>query len=359
MKGTIARGKTSKEDDFNREFLKTVIKNKAENIMIVDLLRNDLSKIAKTGTVTVDKLFDVEEHKMLCQMTSEISALLNDNIDLSDVFRAIFPCGSITGAPKHSTMKLIKAIEKNKRGVYCGAIGYLSPDECVFSVPIRILQKYKNSNFICNVGGAIVWDSNKQEEWQETLTKIKFLNDDFYLIETALDDWDLHLERLKKTAKQFNFKFNKDSNFIKLKPNLITRVCLFRDGRYKIENKQIPKSSSNKVKILGRVDSSNIFLYYKTSVREKYDYGEYFDYIRLNEFNEVCEGTFTNIAILKNGKLYTPPVKCGLLNGILRQKLLGAHKMTEKILYVEDLKNADKIYCFNSVRKMHEVQLCL
>ena len=359
MKGTISRGKNQVEDNFNREFLKNDEKNRAENIMIVDLLRNDLSKIAKTGTVCVDKLFDVEEHKTLFQMTSEVSAALGDNIDLSDIFEAIFPCGSITGAPKRSTMKLINKIEKAKRGVYCGAIGYLSKDVCEFSVPIRILQKYKNNNFSYHSGGAIVWDSNAKDEWQEAKLKAKFLDDNFYLIETAVDNWHLHTMRLKKSAKELGFKYNSELDTLKLAPNLITRVCLFRDGTYRVENREILPKKTNKVKFFGRVNSKNPFLYNKTSIREKYELGEYFDYILLNEFDEVCEGTYTNIAILKNGKLYTPKAECGLLNGVLRQKMISEHKMFEKVLYKNDLIEADKIFCFNSVRKMVEVELCL
>ncbi|MDE6139063.1 MAG: anthranilate synthase component I family protein, partial [Candidatus Gastranaerophilales bacterium] len=146
MKGTIERGKSPEEDNKNAEFLYNDIKNRAENVMIVDLLRNDLGRIAKAGSVKVDKLFDIEKHATLFQMTSEISAELEDNISLYDIFNAIFPCGSITGAPKVSTMKVIDSLEPFNRGVYCGAIGFLSPDECIFSVPIRILQSETGKN---------------------------------------------------------------------------------------------------------------------------------------------------------------------------------------------------------------------
>lgn len=174
MKGTIKRGKNEKEDNTNIKFLKNDTKNRSENVMIVDLLRNDLGKIAKTGTVKVDKLFEVETHKTVHQMTSEISAELENDITLYKIFNAIYPCGSVTGVPKINTMEIIEKIEVGKRGVYCGAIGLITPEKTVFSVPIRTLQGV-NGTYTCRVGGAIVWDSTPEDEWEETLTKIRFL----------------------------------------------------------------------------------------------------------------------------------------------------------------------------------------
>ena len=141
MKGTIRRGENDIQDKQNIEFLKNDIKNRAENVMIVDLLRNDLGRIAKTGSVKVTKLFEIETHKTLHQMTSSIEADLAENIKIVDIFKAIFPCGSITGAPKISTMKIIDEVEKGSRDIYCGAIGLITPQKTIFSVPIRILQK--------------------------------------------------------------------------------------------------------------------------------------------------------------------------------------------------------------------------
>lgn len=358
MKGTMPRGAFKAEDDNNRKFLKSDIKNRAENIMIVDLLRNDLSQIAKTGSVVVDKLFEIEEHKTVFQMISQVSAILRSDINLRKIFEAIFPCGSITGAPKVSTMRVIKELEKYSRGVYCGAIGFLSPNECEFSVPIRILQKHKNGNFNCHVGGAIVYDSDENKEWQETLVKAAFLKGDFYLIETAVDDWDLHVERMKKSAEVLGFAWNSDIEKIKLKKDFITRVILYKNGEFQCEERKIIRSKTNKVKICGTVNSSNPFLYHKTNIRNDYEILDYFDYIQTNEKGEITEGTFTNVAILKNGIMYTPPVKCGLLAGVYRDKLIKSGKLKEKVLYSHDLQNAEKIFCFNSVRKMVEVELC-
>lgn len=363
MKGTAPKGKTQDEDKKQKQFLCNDIKNRAENVMIVDLLRNDLGRIAKTGTIKVDKLFEIEEHKTLFQMTSEISAELEDNIKLYDIFKAIYPCGSITGAPKVSTMKVIEETEPYSREVYCGAIGYIHKNNAVFSVPIRILQrrsggksgdKYSDNDFTYHAGGAIVWDSTAEDEWEETLTKTKFLGTNFSLIETGIDDWNLHIARLKNSANELGFIWNKEIETLEFESNIVTRIELFENGNYEITTRPIPQKPENpKIKISGKVNSSNPFLYHKTSIRDSMPVSV-FEEIKTNEKGQITEGIFTNIGILKNGKYYTPPVSCGLLNGVFRQKL----NWEEKILYPEDLKNADKIYCFNSVRGLVEVELC-
>lgn len=355
MKGTAPRGENSIEDKKLKEFLYNDIKNRAENIMIVDLLRNDLGRISKTGSVKVEKLFEIEEHPTVFQMTSEIGGELEDGIKLYDIFKAIFPCGSITGAPKLSTMRVIEELEPYKRNIYCGAIGFISPDECEFSVPIRILYG-KNHKYTYHSGGAIVWNSTSEDEWEETLTKTKFLETDFQLIETAIDDWENHWKRMKNSAKELGFIWNKEIEELKI--DKLTRVILNKDGSFKVEYSLRKFDMKNpKIKIEGRVYSQNPFLYHKTTIREQKP-EDCFDKIRVNECGEVTEGTFTNIAVELDGILYTPPVECGLLNGTYRQKLLSEGKMEEKILFPDDLVNADKIYCLNSVRKLVEVTLC-
>lgn len=360
MKGTLKRGKNSQEDLELKEFLYNDIKNRAENIMIVDLLRNDLGRISKAGTVHVDKLFDIEQHKTLFQMTSEISSELEDNITLYDIIKAIYPCGSITGAPKVSTMRVISETEKYSREVYCGAIGYLHKDETIFSVPIRILQKkYNETDYKYYAGGAIVWDSTPEDEWEETKTKTKFLNSDFSLIETGITDFDLHIKRLKNSVKELGFTWNNDLEKIGFNSGVVNRIELFKNGNFEYTTRKIPEPIKNpKIKIMHNVNTSNPFLYHKTSIRKSMS-KDVFDEICINEKGEITEGTFTNIAIKQNGKIYTPPLKSGLLNGITRQKLLKEGRIEEKILYPEDLKCAEKIYCFNSVRGIVEVELCL
>lgn len=368
MKGTIHRGKDKKEDKNLIEFLKNDIKNRAENVMIVDLLRNDLGRIAKVGTVNVSKLFEIETHKTLHQMTSQIEADLKENTTFFDIFKAIFPCGSITGAPKISTMKVISDVEKGERNIYCGAIGMISPKETIFSVPIRILQKTnEQNNFKYRVGGAIVWDSNAQDEWEETLTKTKFLNDEFQIIETVkIENNSIlfekeHFERMQKTAEHFGFKF-KTPEIAKTDDGML-RILLNRDGEIKTELKKITPAKTSKIAISPIIQNSkNEFLYYKTTYRPWYydsfqriKNGEIYDEIFFNEKGELTEGARSNIVLQINGNLYTPPVQCGLLNGVFRQELLKNNKCTEKILYKKDLEKAEKIFCVNSVRGMVEV----
>lgn len=368
MKGTIHRGKDKKEDKKLIEFLKNDIKNRAENVMIVDLLRNDLGRIAKVGTVNVSKLFEIETHKTLHQMTSQIEADLKENTTFFDIFKAIFPCGSITGAPKISTMKVISDVEKGERNIYCGAIGMISPKEAIFSVPIRILQKTNEQNkFKYRVGGAIVWDSDTQDEWEETLTKTKFLNDEFQIIETVkIENNSIlfekeHFERMQKTAEHFGFKF-KTPEIAKTDDGML-RILLNRDGEIKTELKRITPAKTSKIAISPIIQNSkNEFLYYKTTYRPWYydsfqriKNGEIYDEIFFNEKGELTEGARSNIVLQLNGNLYTPPVQCGLLNGVFRQELLKNNKCTEKILYKKDLEKAEKIFCVNSVRGMVEV----
>lgn len=371
MKGTVKRGKNQVEDEKLVKFLQNDIKNRAENVMIVDLLRNDLGRIAQTGSVKVSKLFEVETHKTVHQMTSQIEADLKKGITLFDIFKAIFPCGSITGAPKISTMRIIDKIEKDNRNIYCGAIGIISPDETIFSVPIRILQKkVGQKNFKYRVGGAIVWDSNIQDEWEETLTKTKFLNDEFQIIETMKIENGKplfekeHFARMRETAKYFGFKYNTPK--LKYSNHGLLRILLNKDGEITTELKPLSdKISTKKITISPIIQNSkNEFLYHKTSYRpwffdsyKKITEQEIFDEIFFNEKGELTEGARSNILLQINGILYTPPLDCGLLGGIYRKKLIETGKCIEKRLYKSDLEKAEKIFCINSVRGMVEVKL--
>lgn len=372
MKGTAPRGRDYVEDRNNIEFLKNDIKNRAENVMIVDLLRNDLGRIAKTGSVKVSKLFDIETHKTLHQMTSQIEADLKDDVQLVDIFKAIFPCGSITGAPKISTMKIIDSVEEGSRDVYCGAIGLICPEKTVFSVPIRILQKKKTeNNYTYRVGGAVVWDSDIKDEWEESCTKSKFLHDDFQLVETikvqnkALFLGCEHINRLKESAARFGFKFNDELFNIKPEKDGILRIVLFKDGTYEAEYKTLERVPIYNVTISDKiVDSKNEMLKHKTTFRpwyeeslEKIKSNNIYDELFFNERGELTEGSRTNVLLEIGRKFYTPPLECGLLNGVLRQNLIDSNVCEEKILYKEDVLNAENIYCINSVRGIKRVTL--
>ena len=375
MKGTVKRGKTLKKDMENIEFLRNDVKNRAENIMIVDLLRNDLGKISQAGTVKVPKLFEIETHKTLHQMTSEVESVLKNNITLYDIFNAIFPCGSITGAPKISTMKIIDDIEKGKRNVYCGAIGIIYKDFCEFSVPIRILQKTpKETCYTYRAGGAIVWDSNVDEEWKEAGLKTSFLAENsknWRLIETIKTVnltpllWNEHLNRLKKSAQDLNFVFNDAIPNIKFDKDGIYRILLSKNGNFELQFYPLNKIITNKISISNKiVNSKDVFLQYKTTYRPYYEETlskinahEIFDEIFFNERGELTEGARSNIVLEIGNNLYTPPISCGLLAGTFRETLLKNNQIQEKILYKSDLYNANKIYCINSVRGMRLVQL--
>ena len=376
MKGTVKRSELKEKDLEHFEFLKNDEKNRSENVMIVDLLRNDLGKIAKTASVSVDKLFEVETHKTVHQMTSEVSAELLDGLTLYELFEALFPCGSITGAPKVNTMQIIEDLEVGKRDVYCGAIGLISPDKITFSVPIRILQRTRLENYYnCRVGGGIVWDSKVDDEWEETLTKIGFLGadiqtpDNFKIIETILvqnsemKNFSLHAERMKKSANELGFNFNSELYKIKSEKDGILRILLSKDGSFTYKINSLNHSLTNKVSISPiTVDSSEKMLRHKTTYRPWYEKaiqriknGELFDEIFLNEKGEVTEGARSNIVIEKNGVLYSPPLSCGVLPGV--QRSLLKNDFTEKVLRVSDLKSADKIFCINSIRGIVEVEL--
>lgn len=390
MKGTVKRSGNPKKDEENRIFLQNDIKNRAENVMIVDLLRNDLGRISKTGTVEVTKLFEIETHKTLHQMTSQIEAELCEGTTFYEIFEAIFPCGSITGAPKISTMEIIDRVEKGARNVYCGAIGYISPKKTVFSVPIRILQrKIKENVFKYRVGGAIVWDSTPEDEWEETLVKSKFLtanHDGLKLIETAkIEDSKTvfakeHAARMKESARVlgfvvdevkleeiFNFPYGPASGAVTLSQEAsregILRVLMNKDGNFEVSFREFDAMKSCKIAIAEeKVNSHEPFLRHKTTFRphfeksfEKIKNGDIFDEIFFNEKDELTEGARSNIVVEKDEKFYTPPLECGLLNGIFRQNLLNEGKCTEKILKISDLEAADAIYCVNSVRGMVKV----
>jgi para-aminobenzoate synthetase/4-amino-4-deoxychorismate lyase len=265
-------------------------------------------------------------------------------------------------------MNIIDRLEQGKRHIYCGAIGFISPERMIFSVPIRILQKsVQDSCFKYRVGGAIVWDSDIQDEWMETLTKTKFLSSDFRLIETMKVEQGVilfekaHIERLTQSAAYFGFALD-EKRLFPLKPERdgILRLLLDKQGNYTIEYRDLEPSLSGKVRISPlRVDSRDIFLYHKTSYRPYFqvNYGVFYDELFFNEKGELTEGSRTNIVLEIQGQRYTPPVSCGLLNGIYRQKMLADGECSEKILFKEDVLGAEHIYCVNSVRGIKKVEL--
>ena len=406
MKGTAQRGRNSEEEQQNSFALCHDSKNKSENVMIVDLLRNDLSRLMhgqQQSRVFVESLFNVESYESLLQMTSTVKADTVDsamrNIKLIDLFRALFPCGSITGAPKIRTMQIINELEKERRGVYTGAIGYFGPDgSAVFNVPIRTVRLQGKSGEM-GIGAGITHDSDPVEEWKESLLKGRFLSHkepDFQLFETMLwrpksGFWmlDEHLLRLEKGAGFFKFSFDRDllrEQLQKEERNFDSRyyrvrICLQKDGRSfcnamqctvpertalplspeKIDINNVPQIDFSTQKM----DAENVWCFHKTTRREIYN-TEYkkaqneslFDYIFINNDGYVTEGCISNVIIYKDGQYLTPPVSCGLLAGVMRDRLLrDGTPVLEKILFEKDVRLAEAIYLCNSVRGIVRVRL--
>ena len=269
MKGTIERGNSLIEDEANANWLYHSEKNRAENVMIVDLLRNDLGRIAKPSSVQVPKLFEIEQYPTVHQMTSTITAKISPDTRLVDIFKALFPCGSITGAPKISTMDIIADLEQTPREVYCGTIGYITPNrEAIFNVPIRtVIIDQKTGIATYGVGGGITWDSTTEGEYQEILTKASLLKKkrpSFQLLESLLlkdGSYFLlkeHLTRLKKSSKYFKYIFDLEKveasllHFAKkhLHGELKIRLLLSQNGETTIDGQPIPAAKkSNAVRI--------------------------------------------------------------------------------------------------------------
>jgi para-aminobenzoate synthetase / 4-amino-4-deoxychorismate lyase len=383
MKGTIERGKSFAEDEANASWLYQSEKNRAENVMIVDLLRNDLGILAEPGTVHVPKLFEIEQYPTVHQMTSTIAAKISENIQLVDIFKALFPCGSITGAPKISTMEIISNLEKSPREVYCGAIGYITPNqEAIFNVPIRtVVVDQKTGKATYGVGGGITWDSTAEGEYHEVLAKASLLEEDkpdFQLLESLLlQDGEYflleeHLTRLKNSAKYFGISVDVENVQITLhdlaKKNSLgaskIRLLSDKNGELTIESQPITQLETPLMVTLADepLDKNNPFLYHKTTNRIIYShfqkkYSHVFDVLLWNEDGELTEFTNGNIVLEIDGTLWTPPINSGLLAGTYRERLIKEETIHEKVLTITDLRKSKKVWFINSVRKWLEVQV--
>ena len=379
MKGTIRRGCNIDEDKKKNEALKTSEKNLAENLMIVDLIRNDLGKICEFNSVRTKKLFEVEKYESIYQMVSTIDGRLKKDLKLSDVLKNIFPCGSITGAPKIRTMEIISEIEKSGRGIYTGAIGIITPKKSVFSVAIRTLEiDKKTSTGKIGLGSGIVWDSVARDEFNEVKLKANFLtqaNNYFDLFESMLIErneiflLNEHLERLKNAADFFLFKFNlkKISNLIskiisgvEFKKKYKLKLILNKWGKINYElNELNPLPSLIRINVSSKkINTQNKFQYFKTTNRNLYNSflnynrdNNFFETIFLNEKNELAEGTITNIFLKKNNIFVTPPIDSGILNGLYRADKIKNENVEERKLFLEDLLNCSEAILTNSVRK--------
>lgn len=388
MKGTVKRGRTTREDKEQAECLYHSTKNRAENVMIVDMVRNDLGRIAEIGSVHVPELFAVEKYPTLFQMTSIVQA--KTKASLTEIFSALFPCASITGAPKVSTMKIISELETTPRKIYTGSIGYISPNhKAQFNVAIRTaLIDRENKIAEYGVGGGIVWDSTSADEYSEALLKARILTErshpiGFSLFETML--WtpnegyfllEKHIARMADSAEYFDFPFSTKQLEVFLSQTAgrftspqCVKVILNRFGELKDETKDF-YSQENRFKVcLAKhpIDSRNVFLFHKTTRREIYPSprdqdaihgGKGIDDLLLfNERGELTEFTIGNLVVEMDGEFYTPPLACGLLAGTFRAHLLEINKIKERVIHKDELQKCSKIFLVNSVRKWVDVML--
>lgn len=385
MKGTAPRGPYPSADAQNAATLATDPKQKAENLMIVDLMRNDLGRIAQTGSVRVDSLFGVETYPSLHQMVSRVSARQKTGTTLRQMLEALFPAGSITGAPKIRAMELIRELEDTPRGVYCGAIGVLHPNGAArFSVAIRTLACMPDGTCSMGVGSGVVADSDTASEYAECLLKSRFLTQQppaFGLIESmrwSPDEGHVllarHLARLEASARYFGFA----CDIAALERQLIARAATYtqspclvrlvlaRDGTVTLENRPLPAGDAAapmRYRLADTaMDSRDVRLYHKTTDRAFYDDahkaattgGDCDELVFFNERGELTEGSRTNIFIARGNTLLTPPVSSGLLAGTLRAELLANGRAQEAVLTLQDLESAQKVYLGNGVRGLRE-----
>ncbi len=384
MKGTITRSIDPVKDSKNIEKLQKDEKQRAENLMIVDLMRNDLSRISESGSVRVDKLFEVETYGTLHQMVSVINSRLRPNIGINEIIKAIFPCGSITGAPKISAQEQIRKYETRPRGIYCGAIGHFTPDnKAIFNVAIRTMT-IKNNSLKMGIGSGIVHDSNADDEYQECLLKASFIDKstkDFSIFETMLWNSEMgfvrkerHLKRLFNSAKALSKAINKEeilSLLENFKPDSGTksaRVKLEIHNEARLSYLEYKPSNDDMSFIISPtiMQSDNPWLFHKTSLRHLYDEewqnlcqkAGADEIIYFNERGELTEGSRTNIFVkFGNGKIYTPPISSGLLPGILREEMLEAGKAEERIIHKSDFDQIQQFYLGNSLRGLRKAIL--
>ena len=376
MKGTRPRGMTSTEDQRLRAELRASEKDQAENVMIVDMVRNDLGHLAEAGSVTVDELFAVEQYPTVWQMTSLVEA--RTRAGFTDTLRALFPPASITGAPKPRTTEIIRELETTPRHVYTGTIGYLSPDSARFNVAIRtVLIDRETGQAEYGVGGGIIWDSTETDEWEECMTKTQVLHTrrpEFSLLESLLwtpsDGYALlerHLVRLRDSASYFA----RAVDFALVERQLTAlaaglepishKVRLLVDFHGEITAEASPLGSQPTPLVWTvclhpePIDDRDPFLYHKTTHREVYTqaaaaHPDCDDVILQNARSEITESCRANVVIETPEGRFTPPVSCGLLAGTQRAELLAKGEIAERILTPADLHAADRVYLINSVR---------
>ncbi|MCF8383042.1 MAG: aminodeoxychorismate synthase component I [Chlorobium sp.] len=383
MKGTAPRGETPEEDAAMKQRLMECGKNRAENLMIVDLLRNDLGRICMPGSVETADLFALECYPSLYQLVSTVRGKLRRDVGLYDIFRALFPSGSVTGAPKIKAMELIGELETAPRGIYTGTMGFMEPSrDMVFNVAIRTIELSGNKG-VYGSGSGIVWDSDASEEYRECMLKAKILDDAVPklpgLFETML--WagrylflEEHLERIRRSAAAFEIPFDEGRARMLLESleetfpagggRFRVRLGLSAEGQPALEHEPFEVTSGGaplRLALAGeRISSLDRYRLHKTTSRALFDrfyrlaaHRNFDEVLFLNERDEVAEAAISNVIILKDSNYYTPPVASGILDGTFRRYFLHTRiNCSEKVLFQEDLLAADAIYVCNSLRGM-------
>ncbi|RPI91752.1 MAG: aminodeoxychorismate synthase component I [Chloroflexi bacterium] len=383
MKGTTRRGRTTEEDDERSEWLRNSAKNRAENVMIVDMVRNDLGRVANIASVHVPRLFEAERYPTLWQLTSTVTA--ETDRSLIEILTALFPSASITGAPKVSTMKLIAELENTPRRIYTGSIGTIAPQrKAKFNVAIRTaLIDRESQRAEYGVGGGIVWDSTSTDEYAEALLKAQVLagqSASFSLLETML--WtpqegfflhEKHLARMRDSANYFDIPIAKEKLEEYLEqisssfhmPQRV-RVLLDQDGNLASESQPFEAEANSEMLRVSLakqpVDSNDVFLFHKTTRRAVYESAregleDFDDVLLYNESRELTEFTIGNLVVELDGQLLTPPIACGALPGTFRAYLTESGQVVERTIHIDDLKNCTNVFRVNSIRKWQEVTL--
>jgi para-aminobenzoate synthetase/4-amino-4-deoxychorismate lyase len=382
MKGTAPRGLTAEQDRMKAIELQQSEKERAENVMIVDLMRSDLGRICKTGSVRPRRLFEAIRFSSLWQMVSTIEGELCPDWTFESVVRALFPSGSVTGAPKIRAMEHIARLESSSRGIYTGAIGFVAGRSAQFNVAIRT-SVLRACEGVMGVGSGITYDSEPDREWEECAWKCGFLTrraPQFKLFETILwqDEYVLlerHVARMASSAEYFGFDFDRrkmDAQLYETAARFArgerwrVRISLDRNGRLEVNSAAVSDERHGRVMIAAhRTQSGDRFLFHKTTHRQSYDQelalaraAQCDDALFFNERGELTEGAIHNVVLFKDGVWLTPALTCGLLPGTYHAEFLKEHpEAREEVLRREDLLQADAIFLCNSVRGMYEVKL--
>ena len=377
MKGTTKRGLTDQEDLDQAAWLEQDPKNRSENMMIVDLLRNDMNRLSEVGSEHVERLCQIEQYSTVWQMTSTIKSQVRSDVDLVEIFRSLFPCGSITGAPKIATMEIIKNLEPQARGVYCGTIGILLPNgRRIFNVAIRTIQLHKGQA-IYGVGGGITWDSTWESEYREVHQKAAVLyrkQVPFQLITTGkisqkhLLFKEEHIDRLRNAGRYFAYPFNPENLLQRIdaecqachvEKDYRLRISISKSGDIDLCCQELTPLSPAFYQAQLCFQERSLqtpFTYFKTTYRPHLTIGKQ-EKIYHNEKGELLETSIGNLVLQIAGKLYTPPINLGILPGIYRQHLLETGQVEEKVLTLEDLAQAEAIYGCNAVRNLYKLSL--